>query len=44
MFNDIFKAMEKNLSAEIGEKTMEIFKETQSDLPRILNDTDGLQD
>lgn len=33
MFNDIFKAMEKNLSAEIGEKTMEIFKETQSDLP-----------
>ncbi|MGD9826662.1 MAG: hypothetical protein AB7U36_20125, partial [Desulfobacter sp.] len=33
MFNDIFKAMEKNLSAEIGEKAMEIFKETQSDLP-----------
>ena len=33
MFNDIFKAIEKNLSAEIGEKTMEIFKETQSDLP-----------
>jgi len=33
MFNDIFKAMEKNLSAEIGEKAMEIFKETQSGLP-----------
>lgn len=33
MFNDIFKAMEKNLSAEIGEKAMEIFKEIKSDLP-----------
>ena len=33
MFNDIFKTMEKNLSAEIGEKAIEIFKETQSALP-----------
>lgn len=33
MFNDILKAMKKNLSAEIGEKANEIFKETQSALP-----------
>lgn len=33
MFNDILKAMEKNLSAEIGGKAMEIFKETRSSLP-----------
>lgn len=34
MFNDIFKAMEKNLSSEIGDKGMDLFEEAKSALPQ----------